>query len=151
MTKYPLLLGRLLKVTPSSRTRDRQAIRHARERIEAALEQMNKVSHHKFKEGRKCASVRCLFLKDAKDVSNGSRVLWRRLPMMSSSAGGSSAGASSSAAGQGGSASAGASPTRKMGAGGEGSGDAKQEEWDKEKLQKVSKVSYASHNRSHAS
>ena len=49
VTKYPLLLSRLLKVTPA-RHKDRNTIKYAKERIEAALEQMNKVS----------PSVRCL-------------------------------------------------------------------------------------------
>ncbi len=44
VTKYPLLLARLLKVTPACRQADRKALRTAREKIEAALEQMNKVS-----------------------------------------------------------------------------------------------------------
>ena len=43
VTKYPLLLSRLLKVTPA-RHKDRNTIKYAKERIEAALEQMNKVS-----------------------------------------------------------------------------------------------------------
>ncbi len=45
MTKYPLLLARLLKVTSPSpaAAQERAAIREARARIEAALEQMNKV------------------------------------------------------------------------------------------------------------
>jgi hypothetical protein len=43
VTKYPLLLSRLLKVTPAHH-KDRNTIKYAKERIEAALEQMNKVS-----------------------------------------------------------------------------------------------------------
>ena len=43
VTKYPLLLSRLLKVTPAQH-KDRNTIKYAKERIEAALEQMNKVS-----------------------------------------------------------------------------------------------------------
>ncbi len=47
MTKYPLLLARLLKVTSPSpaAAQERAAIREARARIEAALEQMNKVNY----------------------------------------------------------------------------------------------------------
>ena len=41
MTKYPLLLARLLKVTPGHH-KDRENIREAQARIEAALEQINK-------------------------------------------------------------------------------------------------------------
>ena len=41
VTKYPLLLARLLKVTPGSH-KDRDNIREAQTRIEAALEQINK-------------------------------------------------------------------------------------------------------------
>ena len=41
MTKYPLLLARLLKVTPGHH-KDRENIREAQSRIEAALEQINK-------------------------------------------------------------------------------------------------------------
>ena len=41
MTKYPLLLARLLKVTPGNH-RDRDNIREAQTRIESALEQINK-------------------------------------------------------------------------------------------------------------
>ena len=41
MTKYPLLLARLLKVTPGHH-KDRENIREAQTRIEAALEQINK-------------------------------------------------------------------------------------------------------------
>lgn len=44
VTKYPLLLNRLQKVTPAHH-KDREAIRNAREKIEAALEHMNKVSN----------------------------------------------------------------------------------------------------------
>lgn len=63
VTKYPLLLSRLYKVTPSHHT-DKNDIKSAQDKIEAALEQMN---------------------KDAKDVVNSSK-LWKRLqPMMSSS------------------------------------------------------------------
>ena len=43
VTKYPLLLSRLLKVTPAGHA-DRAAIRLAKEKIESALEQMNRVS-----------------------------------------------------------------------------------------------------------
>ena len=42
VTKYPLLLSRLQKVTPAHH-KDKEAIRNAKEKIEAALEQMNKV------------------------------------------------------------------------------------------------------------
>ena len=42
VTKYPLLLSRLYKVTPH-RHEDRNTIKLSQERIEAALEQMNKV------------------------------------------------------------------------------------------------------------
>lgn len=63
VTKYPLLLSRLYKVTPSHHS-DKNDIKLAQDKIEAALEQMN---------------------KDAKDVVNSSK-LWKRLqPMMSSS------------------------------------------------------------------
>lgn len=63
VTKYPLLLNRLHKVTPTHHP-DKDDIKTAQDRIEAALEQMN---------------------KDAKDVVNSSK-LWKRLqPMMSSS------------------------------------------------------------------
>jgi hypothetical protein len=63
VTKYPLLLSRLHKVTPSHHE-DKNNIKLAQDKIEAALEQMN---------------------KDAKDVVNSSK-LWRRLqPIMSSS------------------------------------------------------------------
>merc|ERR1719273_343760 len=41
VTKYPLLLARLLKVTPGNH-KDRDNIREAQTRIEAALEQINK-------------------------------------------------------------------------------------------------------------
>ena len=41
VTKYPLLLARLLKVTPGHH-KDRENIREAQTRIEAALEQINK-------------------------------------------------------------------------------------------------------------
>ena len=41
VTKYPLLLARLLKVTPGHH-KDRENIREAQARIEAALEQINK-------------------------------------------------------------------------------------------------------------
>ena len=41
MTKYPLLLARLLKVTPGNH-KDRDNIREAQTRIESALEQINK-------------------------------------------------------------------------------------------------------------
>ena len=41
VTKYPLLLARLLKVTPGNH-KDRENIREAQARIEAALEQINK-------------------------------------------------------------------------------------------------------------
>ena len=41
VTKYPLLLARLLKVTPGH-YKDRENIREAQTRIEAALEQINK-------------------------------------------------------------------------------------------------------------
>ena len=41
VTKYPLLLARLLKVTPGHH-KDRENIREAQSRIEAALEQINK-------------------------------------------------------------------------------------------------------------
>ena len=41
VTKYPLLLSRLHKVTPAANP-DRQEILAAKERIEAALERMNK-------------------------------------------------------------------------------------------------------------
>eukprot|EP00095_Tigriopus_kingsejongensis_P006708 maker-scaffold25_size650667-snap-gene-4.14 protein:Tk06708 transcript:maker-scaffold25_size650667-snap-gene-4.14-mRNA-1 annotation:"myosin-m heavy chain-like" len=61
VTKYPLLLSRLLKVTPTHH-KDRNTIKHAKEKIEAALEQMN---------------------KDAKDINSSK--LWRRLPLKSSS------------------------------------------------------------------
>ena len=44
VTKYPLLLARLFKVTPLHHA-DRGAIKKAQEKIENALEQMNKVSH----------------------------------------------------------------------------------------------------------
>ena len=43
VTKYPLLLTRLQKVTPAHH-KDREALRHARDKIESALEQMNKVN-----------------------------------------------------------------------------------------------------------
>ena len=43
VTKYPLLLSRLYKVTPSHHT-DKNDIKSAQDKIEAALEQMNKVS-----------------------------------------------------------------------------------------------------------
>ena len=43
VTKYPLLLARLYKVTPYQ-NEDRPNIKKAKERIESALEQMNKVS-----------------------------------------------------------------------------------------------------------
>ena len=42
VTKYPLLLNRLHKVTPCH-NEDRNAIKKAQEKIESALEQMNKV------------------------------------------------------------------------------------------------------------
>ena len=42
VTKYPLLLSRLYKVTPSHHT-DKNDIKLAQDKIEAALEQMNKV------------------------------------------------------------------------------------------------------------
>merc|ERR1712141_519231 len=42
VTKYPLLLARLYKVTPYQ-NEDRPNIKKAKERIESALEQMNKV------------------------------------------------------------------------------------------------------------
>ena len=42
VTKYPLLLSRLQKVTPSHH-KDRTTLKNARDKIEAALEQMNKV------------------------------------------------------------------------------------------------------------
>merc|ERR1719163_1614499 len=41
ITKYPLLLARLLKVTPGHHT-DRENIREAQARIEVALDQINK-------------------------------------------------------------------------------------------------------------
>ena len=41
VTKYPLLLARLLKVTPGNH-KDRDNIREAQTRIESALEQINK-------------------------------------------------------------------------------------------------------------
>ena len=44
VTKYPLLLSRLYKVTPYQHE-DRSTIKLSQERIEAALEQMNKVSY----------------------------------------------------------------------------------------------------------
>ena len=63
VTKYPLLLSRLYKVTPAHHS-DKNDIKLAQDKIEAALEQMN---------------------KDAKDVVNSSNI-WRRLqPMISSS------------------------------------------------------------------
>ena len=63
VTKYPLLLSRLYKVTPAHHS-DKNDIKLAQDKIEAALEQMN---------------------KDAKDVVNSSK-LWKRLqPMISSS------------------------------------------------------------------
>ena len=43
VTKYPLLLSRLYKVTPSHHS-DKNDIKLAQDKIEAALEQMNKVS-----------------------------------------------------------------------------------------------------------
>ena len=43
VTKYPLLLNRLHKVTPTHHP-DKDDIKTAQDRIEAALEQMNKVS-----------------------------------------------------------------------------------------------------------
>ena len=43
VTKYPLLLSRLLKVTPAHHE-DRSALQESRERIEHALEHMNQVS-----------------------------------------------------------------------------------------------------------
>ena len=42
VTKYPLLLSRLLKVTPGHHE-DRSALQESRERIEHALEHMNQV------------------------------------------------------------------------------------------------------------
>ena len=42
VTKYPLLLARLYKVTPYQHE-DRPCIKRAKEKIESALEQMNKV------------------------------------------------------------------------------------------------------------
>jgi len=44
VTKYPLLLSRLYKVTPYQHE-DRNTIKLSQERIEAALEQMNKVRY----------------------------------------------------------------------------------------------------------
>ena len=43
VTKYPLLLARLYEVTPYQ-NEDRPNIKKAKERIESALEQMNKVN-----------------------------------------------------------------------------------------------------------
>ena len=43
VTKYPLLLSRLYKVTPGHHA-DKNNIKLAQDKIEAALEQMNKVS-----------------------------------------------------------------------------------------------------------
>jgi len=60
VTKYPLLLARLYKVTPHHHA-DRNAIKRAQDKIENALEQMN---------------------KDAKDVN--SIKLWKRITMTSS-------------------------------------------------------------------
>ncbi len=42
VTKYPLLLSRLYKATAANHA-DREAVKHAKERIEAALGRMNKV------------------------------------------------------------------------------------------------------------
>merc|ERR1719210_840074 len=61
VTKYPLLLARLFKVTPHHHADQRNAIKRAQEKIENALEQMN---------------------KDAKDVN--SIKLWKRITMTSS-------------------------------------------------------------------
>ena len=44
VTKYPLLLSRLQKVTPEHH-HDRNDIKLAQDKIEAALEQMNKVTN----------------------------------------------------------------------------------------------------------
>ena len=48
VTKYPLLLSRLYKVTPSHHS-DKNDIKLAQDKIEAALEQMNKVSTDRLK------------------------------------------------------------------------------------------------------
>ena len=47
VTKYPLLLSRLYKVTPSHHS-DKNDIKLAQDKIEAALEQMNKVRNNSF-------------------------------------------------------------------------------------------------------
>ena len=47
VTKYPLLLGRLYKVTPH-RLEGREAIREAQKKIEAHLEHINSVRHNIF-------------------------------------------------------------------------------------------------------
>ncbi len=48
VTKYPLLLSRLLKVTPSHHP-DRAALQEARERVEHHLEHMNQVRRETFR------------------------------------------------------------------------------------------------------
>jgi hypothetical protein len=61
VTKYPLLLSRLYKVTPSHHT-DKNDIKSAQDKIEAALEQMNKVSFKFFfSEFEKSLIFRVLF------------------------------------------------------------------------------------------
>jgi len=44
VTKYPLLLARLLKASPASAAAERRALTAAKDRVEQALERMNKVS-----------------------------------------------------------------------------------------------------------
>ena len=44
VTKYPLLLSRLLKASPPSAAAERRALAATKDRVEAALERMNRVS-----------------------------------------------------------------------------------------------------------
>ncbi len=60
VTKYPLLLSRLLKVTPAHHA-DRAALQQSRQRIEHHLESMN---------------------QEARDSNNSTTKLWRRISMI---------------------------------------------------------------------
>ncbi len=70
VTKYPLLLSRLLKVTPAGH-RDRVALQQSRQRVEHHLEQLNADS----------AAAAAAAAAAGRDSNNAAR-LWRRISMI---------------------------------------------------------------------